>query len=294
MLGQAWWLFFTGITSGCLYAFVALGYVIVYNITGLFNLTAGQFVMLGAMFVCTFYGFGFSLLLSIALALITTSAIGAITWLLFLHRLYSKREPPLSMLLVIAVLSTAFMGIGYLLFGTYPKSLPSFTDLSFNILGVSIMPQSPWIWGGLLITVIGMMLVFDYTSWGKAFRACSEQPLAARLMGVNPNLMALISFILAAFIGAIAGVFMVPLTSASYAMGLGLTLKGFLVFMLGGLTSVKGAVVGGLILGLLESYAGGFISTEFMEVIAIGIVIIVLLFIPEGIFGIKEEKLCRD
>ena len=77
-------------------------------------------------------------------------------------------------------------------------------------------------------------------------------------------------------------------------MGLGLSIKGCVAAMVGGIDRVEGAILGGLLLGFLESFAGGFISTEFMEAIALGIFIVILLFRPEGIFGIKEEKLCRD
>ena len=290
---QILWLFFQGITSGCVYAFVALSYVVVYSMTGLFNLLAGEFLMFGAILASVFYGLGLPLLLSIVLALIVSCIIGAITWLLFLHHGYSTGAPHLTLLLIIAALAIAFMGIAYVIWGASPRTLPNFTEFKPVIANVTISAQAPWIWGILLLTIGYLVFLFDRTLLGKAFRACSEQPMAATLMGINPNFMACLSFMLSALLGAIAGVTLIPLTTANYAMGLGLSIKGCLAAMVGGIERFEGAIIGGLLLGLLETFAGGFVSSGFMEAIALGILIVVLLFIPEGILGRKEEKLCR-
>ena len=113
MLEHILWIFFSGITLGCIYAFVALGFTIVYSMTRLFNLLAGEFVMVSALVASTLYGAGFSLLLSIALALIITCAVGAITWMLFLHHSYSTRASDLTLLLIIATLAIAAHNSGH-------------------------------------------------------------------------------------------------------------------------------------------------------------------------------------
>ncbi len=261
--------------------------------TRMFNLCVGEFVMLGAILAGTFYGFGLPLFLSIVLALIISGVIGAIMWLVFLHHPYSSGASPLTLLLVLAALAIVSMGTAYIIWGTAPRSLPDFTDFKLIIAGVTIPPQSLWIWGISVLAVGCLFLLLDRTLMGKAFRACSENPLAARLMGINPNFMAFSSFVLAALLGGIAGVIAVPLITANYAMGLGITIKGCLAAMLGGIDRAQGAIIGGLLLGLVESFAGGFISTEFMEAIALGLLIAILLFRHEGIFGIREERLCR-
>lgn len=293
LIEQTLWVLFSGITLGCIYAFVALGFVIVYSMTKMFNLCAGEFVMLGAILAGIFYGFGFPLFLSIALSLIICGAIGAITWLVFLHHPYSSGASPLTLLLVIAALAIVSMGSAYMIWGTAPRSLPEFTHLKLVVAGVTIPPQFLWVWGVTALAVGFLFFLLDRTLVGKAFRACSENPVAARLMGINPNFMAFLSFVLAAMLGGIAGVISAPVTTASYAMGLGMTIKGCLAAMLGGIDRAQGAIIGGLILGLAESFAGGFISTEFMEAIALGLLIAILLFRHEGIFGIREEKFCR-
>lgn len=293
MIEQTLTVLFSGITLGCLYAFVALGFVIVYSMTKMFNLCAGEFVMLGAILAGTCYGFGFPLVLSIALALIICGVIGAITWLVFLHYPYSSGASPLTLLLVIAALAIVYMGIAYMVWGTAPRSLPEFTHFKLAVAGVAIPPQFLWVWGVSALSVGCLFFLLDRTLMGKAFRACAENPVAARLMSINPNFMAFLSFLLAALLGGIAGVISAPVTTASYAMGLGMTIKGCLAAMLGGIERAQGAIIGGLTLGLAESFAGGFISTEFMEAIALGLLIAILLFRHEGIFGIREEKFCR-
>jgi len=286
-------MFFSGLTIGCVYAFVALGFVIVYSITRIFNLAAGQFVVLGAFLAITFFELGLPLILSIVLGLVTNCAIAAIIWMLFLHHPYSSAASDWTLLLIVATLAIVFMGAAYIIWGTAPRGLPEFTHFKTVIAGVSMSPQTIWIWGISALAVGGLFFLLDRTTVGKAFRACSMRPLAAMLMGINPNLMAGLSFVLAALLGGIAGVVFAPLTTVNFAMGLGISIKGCLAAMLGGIDKPYGAIVGGLFLGLAESFAGGFVSTEFMEAIALGLLIAILLFRPEGIFGVREEKFCR-
>jgi len=286
-------MFFSGLTQGCIYAFVALGVVIVYSMTRIFNLSVGMFVVLGAFLAITLYEHGLPLPLSIILGLAANCAIAAVTWMLFLHRPYSEAASHWTLLLIAATLGLVLMGVTYIIFGPHAKELPSFTGFKPSVGGVTVAAQSIWIWGVAILAVACLFFVFNRTLIGKAFRACSERPLAARLMGINPNFMALLSFILSALLGGIAGVIVVPLTTLSYGTALGLSVKGCLAAMLGGADRAEGAIAGGVLLGLLESFAGGFISARFMEAIALGCLIIILLIRSEGIFGIREEKFCR-
>ena len=267
--------------------------IVVNSMTRIFNLSAGMFVVLGAFLAITFYGLGLPLLLSIVLGLVVNCAIAAITWLLFLHRPYSQAASHWTLLLIAATLGLVLMGITYIAFGPHAKELPSFSEFKPSVAGVTVASQSLWIWGVSILAVGCLFFVLDHTLVGKAFRACSERPLAARLMGINPNFMACLSFVLAALLGGIAGIIIVPLTTLSYASALGLSVKGCLAAILGGPDRAEGAIVGGVLLGVIESFAGGFISERFMEPIALGCLIVILLIRPEGIFGIKEEKYCR-
>ena len=129
------WIFSSGITLGCIYAFVALGFVIVYSMTKIFNLAVGAFVMLGALLAITFYESGLPLPLSIILGLIANCAIAAVAWLAFLHRPYSRQESQWTLLLIVAVLLILITSASYIVWGIAPKSLPYFTDFKPIIEG---------------------------------------------------------------------------------------------------------------------------------------------------------------
>ncbi len=290
---QLGWVLVSGLTMGAIYTLVALGVVIVFSITKILNLAAGAFLVLGALLAATFYELGFPLLLSVVLALIIDCAIAAILWLCFLYYPYSTRVPEWTLLLITATLGIVLTGIIYIAWGTTPRALPYFTDFSPTVAGVTIPPQTLWIWGGAVLAVGGLFFVFHRTLLGKALRAVSMRPLAARQFGINPDHMALLSFVLAALLGGIGGVLIVPLTTASFTMVLGMSVKGALAAMLGGMDRFNGAITGGLVLGMAESFAGGYVSAEFMEAIALALLTIILLLRPEGIFGIREEEYCR-
>lgn len=283
----------SAMTQGCIYTFMALQFVILYSITQIFNLAAGEFVMLGGLMSISFHQLGVPLPLAIVMALVANCAIAAITWFGFLHYSYSNRKPPLTLLLIVAVLSLVISGIAYLIWGTGPRNLPEFYPFSITISNVVISSQDFMIWGVLVAVVVSFFLWLDHTLTGKAFRACSERPLMTRLMGINPDFVALISFMLTALVGGIAGIVLAPKIGIDYAMGIGLSTKGALAAMLGGMDRAHGAILGGFFLGFVECFAGHFLSTEFMDVIAIGCMMVILFWRPEGIFGIREERYCR-
>jgi branched-chain amino acid transport system permease protein len=147
------------------------------------------------------------------------------------------------------------------------------------------MPQNLWIFGITLISVIGLHFFFNRTRLGKAMRATACNPRAASLMGVNVNSMVLLSFALSGALGAIAGIIIVPITTLSFDIGVMLGLKGFAAAVLGGYGNSLGAVLGGLLLGVLESVGAGVISSTYKDVIAFGILLLVLFIKPSGLLG---------
>ena len=137
------------------------------------------------------------------------------------------------------------------------------------------------------------MFFFRFTIVGKAMKACAYNRQAAKIVGINVNRMVLISFGLSAFIGGIAGVIVTPIALVSYDRGALLGLKGFGTAVFGGLGNMGGAVAAGLIIGLLEAYTAGLISSGYKDAAALVILLIVLFFKPGGIFGRKEEQLLK-
>jgi branched-chain amino acid transport system permease protein len=158
--------------------------------------------------------------------------------------------------------------------------LPSFSgEESISFLGAHIDPQALWIIGTMVVVTIILHLFLNYTMVGKALKACAINPIASSLVGINPKTMALVAFILASALGAIGGVVLTPLTPLSYQAGIMLGLKGFVAAAIGGFKSPVAAVFGGLLLGIIESFAVAANWGPFNSAYKDAIALVVLLFI---------------
>jgi branched-chain amino acid transport system permease protein len=155
---------------------------------------------------------------------------------------------------------------------------------------VFVPAQALWIVGFLLCASAGLWFLFTRTRIGKAMRAASENRRAASLCGINPHLMSALSFAIAAGLGALAGASVAPIASAFYENGLFFGLKGFAAAILGGLGNPLGAIIGGLIIGVTENVAAGYVSSAFKDAIALVILIVLLLVRPAGLIGRLEVK----
>jgi len=155
--------------------------------------------------------------------------------------------------------------------------------------GAVLSRQRIWVVGVTLVILIGLWLFLEHTMLGKAVRACAINPKAADLMGISPERMSFLSFGLSAGLGAVAGIVIAPLTLVSYNIGLTLGIKGFVVAVMGGLVNAPAAVAGGLLLGLLESWGAGLLSSGFKDAIAFILLFIILFLKPAGLFGRHGE-----
>jgi branched-chain amino acid transport system permease protein len=151
-----------------------------------------------------------------------------------------------------------------------------------------IQPQYFWVVGFLVTIVFGLSLFFEKTIIGKAMSACANNATAARLVGINVNRMILLSFALSAAIGAVAGIIITPISLMEYDRGAMLAVKGFGAVILGGLGSFPGAILGGIILGIIESFVAGLISSGYKDAFALLVLLFVLFFKPSGILGSVE------
>jgi branched-chain amino acid transport system permease protein len=280
---------FSGLTMGGIYALVAVGFVIIHNVTGIINFAQGEFVMLGAMFMVNLVSIGLptplAFIASIVLVMIVVGIIevGAIR--------SARNASPVTLVIITIGLSTAMRGIALLVWGTDPYKLAPFSKGGpITIGGAIIVPQSLWIIVTTIV-VLGMtFFIFEYTYWGKALRACMVNKFAARLMGISPKKMSLFAFMFSAALGALAGIVIAPITFVTYDMGLMLGLKGFVAAVLGGLSSTPGAVFGGLALGIIESLGAGLVSSGYKDGIAFIILLLVLFLKPGGLFGVSGSK----
>jgi len=275
----------SGLTTGSTYALIAIGFSLIHNATGIVNFAQGEFVMLGGMFMITFYTFlELPMLPAFFLTIFSVAVVGLLLEQGPIRQAKSKEILILVMITVGA--SISIKGLSMILWGKNPMTLPSFSgEAPLVFLGAAVMPQSIWIFGITVGVVAALNYFFKGTMTGKAMRAVAASRRSAVLTGIPVDRMILLSFTLSGALGAVAGIILTPITTTSYDVGVMLGLKGFSAAILGGYGSMPGAVAGGLLLGVLESLAAGLISSEYKDALAFLILLTALFFKPSGILG---------
>jgi branched-chain amino acid transport system permease protein len=280
---------FTGLTIGSIYALIALGFNIIYNVTEVINFAQGEFVVWGGLLSVFFVQMsGLPLLVGVFLAIVAVGLIGIIIYLLTFRPL--KRPTILTMIMVTIAVSIILKGIAMFLWGKDPYALKPFTTSPpINFLGAYILPQTFWVLGTTLALVVLLTRFFHNTLTGTAMRACADNSRAAGLVGISHAFMVIVAFALSASLGAAGGALITPITLMEYDRGAILALKGFGAAIFGGLGNFLGAVVAGLMLGILEAFATGFISSSYKDAIALIVLLAVLFFKPSGILGSSKR-----
>ena len=275
---------FSGLTVGAVYALVALGFTLIYNASDVVNFAQGEFVMLGGL-TTVFLGLaGLWLPFAGLLAVLITVLIGLA---LYKFAIEPARGAAAVTLIIITIGASIFLrGIAQIVFDKRFHALPHwFGQQPISLGGASILPQSLVVLAGALVTVAMLFYFFERTLFGKAVLATAANRLAARLSGINTDIVVGFSFAVSAAIGALAGILIAPITLTSYDVGTLLALKGFAAAMLGGMGNPIGAVVGGLAVGLLESISAGLISSKYKDAIGFIVILFVLFAMPNGLFG---------
>jgi branched-chain amino acid transport system permease protein len=277
---------FAGIKIGSIYAMVALGFNIIYNTTGIINFAQGEFVMLGGMFMVTL-----SKLMPLGAAFpITVLAVVIVGCIFERLAIWPARGASVITLIMITVGGSMFLkGVAMKVWGRRSFPLRSFSsEEPIAILGARIQTQTLWIIGVLAVVVVCLAIFFRFTLTGKAMRACAANRAAASLSGISVERMVLFSFGLSAGIGAVAGMVITPVTLVHYACGSMYALKGFAAAVLGGLGVPTGAVVGGLIIGLMECFGAALPfegASSYKDGFALLVLLVFLFAKPSGIFG---------
>lgn len=282
--------FISGITQGSIYALVALGFTIIYSVTGIINFAQGDFVMLGGMFTYMFlHTFKLPLPLACILSVASVTVCG-----LLLERLAinpSKKASTVSLIIITIGASMFIRGVAGELWGKDPLPLPPFSgETPIPVLGAVIQPQTVWVLAVTLIFMLLFQLLLSRTLLGKALRACALNRRAAGIIGINVRTMSLLSFAMAAALGAIGGIVIAPLTLTSYDVGVMLGLKGFVAAAMGGLSNQAGAVAGGFALGILEAFGAAYISSAYKDAIALLIFFVFLLLRAKDLASAEAER----
>jgi branched-chain amino acid transport system permease protein len=277
---------FSGLTNGAIYALTAIGFTLVFNATTIINFSQGQLVMLGGMVAVWLYGLGVPLWATfvVAVVLITALSIGfervAVRPLL--------RQGVLAQIIATVGASFVFETAAMLLWGREAVALPSFSgETPIKVGGATLAPQTLWVVGLTVVIVVALQLFYRGTLFGKAVRACSIDPTAARMQGISYNRVVVFSFALTGVISAAAGVMITPISFMGYHSGSLLGLKGFAAATLGGLGNPLGAVAGGFLLGIVEALGVGVVSAGYKDAIAFVILLLVLFVRPAGLLGAK-------
>ncbi|MBI9088892.1 MAG: branched-chain amino acid ABC transporter permease [Desulfobacterium sp.] len=279
---------FSGISIGSVYAVVAIGLSMLYRSTELINFAHGEFAMFGAMGLVTLWG-QFKLPLPLAFVL-TVAGVSMVGILFERFAIRPIKDPhPISLVIITVGASIVFRGVAMVVWGKDPVALPSFSSHgSIEIAGAVIVPQSLYIVAAALVLAGSLHLFFRYTLQGKAMTACAVNKKAAWLTGIPSARMGLFAVLISSGSGAIAGIFIAPVTMNTYDMGTMLGLKGFCAAMIGGLGSLWGAFAGGLLLGILECFGAGLISSGCKDAIAFVLLLLILYLCPGGLFAQKQ------
>lgn len=275
---------FSGFATGAIYALVGLGFAIIYNATGIINFAQGEFVMLGGMFTISLINtVRLPLVAAIPCAILLTTIVGMVFERLAIRPL--KSAPPLSLVIITIGGSILIRGVAMLVWDKNTHALPGFSgDEPIEIFGASLLPQHLWIFSVTIVVIGVSKFFFNHTISGKAMRACAYNSRAASLIGIDVRRMVLFSFIISSAMGALAGIIIAPLTMTAYDVGIMIGIKGFCAAIIGGMSSGFGTVLGGLILGVLESLGAGLVSSGYKDAIAFVILLLILFVRPKGLF----------
>ena len=278
----------SGLAIGMLFAAVALVYNVMFSTSKVLSVTTGHISMLGgvlgAYIIATLQ---MHWAIGLIGAVIVGAAFGWLTELLAIRRVLTRSDEHLWLLSTLALATMIQQAVG-LWWGTEPKPFPRLIPQDF---GAGVLDQKFWLTIGVsVLMAIGLELFYRRTMYGKVFMAMSEDAFAARARGISTDRIRLMSYVLAGALGGLAGFAAGQLTFAYFALGLTLTLNGFIALAVGGLGSNIGALIGGAALGLLNAFASYWFGGEYQQTIAVGLLMIVLLVKPEGLLGAKNVR----
>jgi branched-chain amino acid transport system permease protein len=281
----------SGLINGSAYASVAVGLVMIYKATEIVNFAQGEFFMLGAYFAYFFYS---TLHLSYPVALLVSVLLvgfsGVILERISIRPLINRKAHVASIFMITLALSASLKSANRLISGEFEKPFPTaFTPTPLNIHGTFVNRQQLLVLGSTFVIMIILAMFFKWSRLGKAMRGTSTNRLLASLLGIKVQGIFSMTWFIAAVLGALSGVLLAPIILIYPDMG-GIVSKVIAAAIIGGLNSLPGAVLGGIIIGLAENIGGAYISTSLTDVTAFLSIILFLVFRPSGLFGKPVTK----
>lgn len=282
-----------GVVLGSVYGLIALGYVLIYRCSAVVNFGQGMFTMLAALIAIELVADRhMNYLLSAIIAIAATSVVGLLMFLLVVDRV--RQDNIVSQLMSTMGVSMLATGVALVLAGGYPRQLPTFTSgKPWKLSGVSFPQQGAWAILLAFVVVIILQMVTMNTTFGKKMTATATDPMAARLVGISRRAMVSWAFVISAAIGAMGGLSIAAITPMNYASGSIFAFKGFIAAVLGGWGKSSGALIGGLLLGVFETFGAAVLPAGYKDAVAFVLLILIMYFRPQGILGsslVEEDR----
>jgi branched-chain amino acid transport system permease protein len=275
-----------GISVGCIYGLVGIGYSVLYNASGIINFAQGGFVMLGGMLTYVFYSLiGLPSPVAMILAILLVSILGIVIEWVVIRPLNQRHASIFIMILATLACQILIENAALHLVDDKPHSFPSFTPGGpLQLFGVAIGLQVLWIIGVSLLLLFLLGLLYGRTKLGRAMRACAINPEVARILGIRVDRMVASGFALSAALGAIGGILITPTQYTAFFVGVPFAVSGFIAAIIGGLGNPLGAFIGGIALGVLQALGAVFIEAGYKNVVAFGVLLVLLFLRPQGLF----------
>lgn len=278
-----------GLAVGCIYGLVALGFVLIYKATELVNFAQGDLLMLGAFVAyMAVVWWGLDYWLSFLIAVLAVAAFGALLDRFLLRRVIG--QPQFAVVMLTIGLGAMFRTFASVTWGSEIYTLPTPFGGVTQIGGVTLSHQYLSIIIGTLILCSALYGFFTHTRLGVAMQATSQNQLAAYYMGIPVKLIFSLIWAISAGVATVAGVLLAPVTLIDINMGLAVALKAFAAAVLGGFGSIPGALAGGIVIGLIELYAGATLPSGFKDTAPYIVLLLMLVVRPQGMFGTPGRK----
>jgi branched-subunit amino acid ABC-type transport system permease component len=286
-------LFVGGLAIGCVYSLVALGFAMIMRATSIIHFAQGEVMMLGCMCGLTSLWVvpGLPLPLVLMVGMLSSGALAVAMELAVYRTLRRRRVPLMNVITATVGMSILSINAARIIWGSEPLRFPDlFASNVYQFAGLRISPQLFWIMIMGLVIMAGLQAFLNYTRTGIAMQAVAQDPEAAQLVGANLTRIMAYTFAIAGMMAGAAGVMLGSLFFAFFEMGFITGLKGFVAATLGGLGSIGGAMLGGILFGLIETFSAVYISSAYKDGIGMVLLIAILLVLPSGLVGLWQKR----
>lgn len=272
-----------GLAIGAVYGLIGVGFSLVFGTSRVINFAQGEFVVYGGLATISFLAFGLPASIALPLSLATATVMGGV--LQALLSTARKRSNELTYIMASLGVAIALQGAAHQVWGTDFRTFPLYPDGAVKLFGASVNYSTMAILASTTAICVLLWLFLFRTLTGKAMRACATNPRAALTVGIQPRRMILLAYLASAAIGGLAGILVTPSQMMSYDAGVLLAVKGLAAAIVGGLTNPFGAVIGGLVVGVLEGVGVGLLSSDLQNAYGFIVLLVVLMLRPQGLLG---------